>query len=150
MQRVPGEIKDALPALVPLLKEGVVLQRRQVATLLGRTGPEAVPTLIDLLKDNETAVRAAAAGSLAIIGPDAKKAVPTLSDLALDDKQLTVRRGSVIAVMLIEPAKLNDLFARVKKHGDDKVRSSAYQVLSSRAGKKGPAAACRRRSPCRS
>src|SRR5262249_20860686 len=50
LQRVPGDLKDALPALLPLLKEGDVWQRRMVVQTLGRVGEPAVPQLIVLLK----------------------------------------------------------------------------------------------------
>ena len=35
---------------------------------------------------------------------------------------------------------MNDVFAKVKKHNDEKVRLSAYQALALRFGKKGPVA----------
>jgi HEAT repeat protein len=82
-------------------------------------------------------VRLAAVDAVRTVGPDAKKAVPTLSDLALQDTLVTVRRNAVIAVAVIDPEKLGDLFARIKKHNDDKVRLSAYQALYFRVGKKG-------------
>ena len=41
IQRIPGDIKEALPALVPLLKEGQPFQRRNVILALGRMGEPA-------------------------------------------------------------------------------------------------------------
>jgi HEAT repeat protein len=137
IQRIPGDIKEALPDLVPLLKDGAPFQRRSVVMALGRVGAPAVPTLIDLLGDKENVVRTAAVTALTSVGPDAKKSVPTLSDMALQDTYLLARRNAVVAVATIEPEKLKDLFARVKKHNDDKVRLTAYQALYFRVGKKG-------------
>ena len=52
------------------------------------------------------------------------------SSMALQDPQPTVRTRCVAAVIRIEPMKVPDLFAEVKKHRDDKVRLSAYQGLN--------------------
>lgn len=135
IQRVPGDIKDAQPALTQLLKDGAVFQRRSVVVLMGRVGAPAVPSLIELLKDDQNVIRSAAIDALRTIGPDAKKAAPKLIDIALQDSYVPARRNAVAAVAAIEPEKLGDLFARVKKHGDDKVRETAYQGLYYRVGK---------------
>src|SRR5207302_812210 len=66
--------------------------------------------------------------------------VPTLSDMVLQDPYIFARRNAVLAIAAIEPDKLNDVFAKVKKHNDEKVRLSAYQGLAFRFGKKGPVA----------
>jgi HEAT repeat protein len=62
--------------------------RFHAATALGRIGPdakEAVPGLVDLLKDKKLGpARRVAAEALGAIGPDAKNAVPALKDAASD------------------------------------------------------------------
>ena len=130
LQRVPGDLKEALPALVPLLKEGDVWQRRIVIQTLGRVGEPAVAHLIPYLKDNDVNLRMATTDALRTIGPDAKKAIPTLMDMALNDGNPNVRHRAVWAVGQLEPDKIADLFASVKKHKDERVRFSAYQGLA--------------------
>jgi HEAT repeat protein len=141
LQRIPGDIKDALPALVPMLKDGTPFQRRSVVLALGRVGEPAVPTLIGLLKEPDNFTRGAAVQALQMVGPNAKKAVPILSDMVLQDSYVLARRNAVAAIAAIEPDKLNDVFARVKKSNDQNVRLTAYQALYFRVGKKGVAAA---------
>jgi HEAT repeat protein len=140
IQRIPGDIKDALPALVPLLKEGPPFQRRSVVLALGRVGAPAVPHLIDVLKDGDGFLRTSAITALQGIGADAKKAVPTLTEMALKETNANTRGNAVRAVAAIDSEKLGDLFAQVKKHNDEKVRLTAYQALAFRAFKKGPVA----------
>lgn len=130
IQRIPGDIKEALPALVTLLKEGTPFQRRSAVTALGRVGEQALPTLLECLKDGENSVRSAAVLALRGMGPGAKKAVPTLAEMALNESNTVARRNAVLAIATIDPDKLTDLFANVKKHNDEKVRQSAYQALS--------------------
>jgi vesicle coat complex subunit len=98
-----------------------------------------VPHLIDLLKDNDAFIRMSAVTSLQTVGPKAAKAVPIISDMALQETNVTTRRNCVTAIAAIEPDKLSDLFVRVRKHNDEKVRSIAYQAVSSRFSKFGPA-----------
>ncbi|MBM3997638.1 MAG: hypothetical protein FJ303_26340, partial [Planctomycetes bacterium] len=141
IQRIPGDIKEALPALVPLLKEGSNFQRRSVVLALGRVGEPAVPHLTTLLKDTDNFVIVAAITALQSMGPDAKKALPTLSDMVLQDSYLVARRNTVLAIAAIDAEKLTDVFAKVKKHNDIAVRTSAYQALAFRFGKKGPVTA---------
>jgi HEAT repeat protein len=136
VQRIPGDIKDALPALVALLGEGKNVQRRQVVLALGRVGAAAVPNLLPLLKDNDQLVRSAAVSALQSVGPDARKTVPVLSEMVLQDPYLVARRGAVAAIAAIDPDKLTDVFTLVKKHNDEKVRLSAYQGVYLKFGKK--------------
>jgi HEAT repeat protein len=108
-----------------------------VVVALGRVGEPAVPHLIGCLKDSENVVRLSAVDALRGVGAAGQKAVPMLSDMALQDSYAIARRNAVLAIAAIEPDKLTDLFARVKKHQDEKVRLSAYQALSVRTAKKG-------------
>jgi HEAT repeat protein len=132
LQRVPGaDLKEALPALLPLLKQGQPFNRRNVVVTLGRIGEPAIPHLIDCLKDSEPQVRWPAVDALRTLGPAAKKAVPILEELPLKDPNIQVRRSAVAAVAMIEPEKLPDLFAAVKKNPDENIRFNAYQALVS-------------------
>jgi HEAT repeat protein len=137
IQRIPGDIKDALPALVALVGEGNNFQRRAVVQALGRVGAPAVPTLIPLLSDKDNIVRSSAVDALRVVGADAKKAVPTLGDMVLQDPYILARRNAVMAIAAIDADKLADVFANVRKHNDEKVRITAYQALYQKFGKKG-------------
>lgn len=139
IQRIPGDIKEALPVLVAMSKEGQNdFRRRSVVMALGRVGEPAVPHLIDLLKDGDGFVRMTSVTALQGIGAPASKSVPIISDMLFQETNLATRRACVSAVAAIEPEKLTDLFARVRKHNDEKMRAIAYQSLSTRFVKKGP------------
>lgn len=65
---------------------------------LGNIGPaaaEAVPALIDALKDPDEIVRQKAAQALENIGPAAAEALPALTD-ALEDPDEIVRRCAAV------------------------------------------------------
>lgn len=72
---------------------------------IGSIGPaaaEAVPTLIDVLKDENWSVRRAAACALGQIGPVARAALPALSRALADDHE-SVRCGAADALAKINP-----------------------------------------------
>jgi tetratricopeptide (TPR) repeat protein len=82
---LPLDVK--VSSLVTELKAGTSLERRVALKRLGWFGPaaaEAVPTLIDMLKDEY--VRKEAVEALRKIGPDAKAAIPAL--IKLQDESL--------------------------------------------------------------
>jgi len=60
----------------------------------------------------------------------------TPADLSLGNPVLA-RRNAVTAIAAIDPDKLADGFAGVKKHNDEQVRMTAYQALYLKIGKKG-------------
>ena len=130
LQAIPGDIKEALPALLPMLGDNNINTRRITILLLGRAGEEAVPHLREALKDPAPNLRWTAASSLGNLGPAAKKAIPELIDLAVGDTNITVRRMSMFAVVRIQPEEVGPLFDKIKKHPDDKIRQSAYQIFN--------------------
>ena len=134
LQWLPGDLKDALPSLTSLLDQGSAFQKRSVILALRRVGEPAVPTLINLVKTKENLTRTNAIFALTGICPDAKKAVPALVNIAIKDAYAPAKRGAILAVAAIEPGKLGDIFAIVKKW-DDKARLSAYGALFQRFGK---------------
>ena len=72
---------------------GCPLGRQETKSLVGR---EAIPVLIDLLKDKEWLVRDYAVWTLGNIGPDAKTAIPSLTQL-LNDKHEKHRKAAAEA-----------------------------------------------------
>ena len=74
--------QDAVPALVPLLKDPKASVRRAAASALGGLGPaaqDAVPALVPLLNDPEADVQWAAAVALDQIGPRPRTPSPPWS-----------------------------------------------------------------------
>ncbi|MSU80730.1 MAG: HEAT repeat domain-containing protein [Gemmataceae bacterium] len=135
VQRIPGDIKEALPALVLMLNQGSTFQKRTVILALSRVGEPAVPALSNLIQDTDNFTRTNAITALSNIGADAKKAVPALIEIATKDAYLPAKRSAIQAVSVIEPARLGDIFAIVKKSGDEKARAAAYGSLVQRFGK---------------
>ena len=66
-----------------------------------------VPSLIEALKDKDSAVRQDAARALGGIGPAAKEAVPALTE-ALKDENAQVRRTAADALKRIRQADKKD------------------------------------------
>jgi HEAT repeat protein len=79
---IPVASKSRVPALVNDLHNGTTPEvRRESALALGRIGPdakEAVPTLIQALRDKDSSVRQAANLALEGMGPAAEAAAPAL------------------------------------------------------------------------
>ncbi len=73
--------KEAIPALMELLKDKLWIVQETAATAIGQMGPDAnvaIPLLTELLRDKQWQVRATAADVLGRMGPAAKGAVPAL------------------------------------------------------------------------
>jgi HEAT repeat protein len=117
-EQLRGLGKQAVPALVHALADPDVQMRRNAELVLIELGGayshsmdpklkvdirEAIPTLITVMQDSDTAVRAWAAHALAEIGPDAKEAVPVLIKL-LKDPEEGPRNTSCFALGRIGPA----------------------------------------------
>jgi HEAT repeats/PBS lyase HEAT-like repeat len=100
--------KDAIPALVAALQKlpmpGDSLPDN-AALALGKIGPDAVPALIDMLKDMK-AEKAwqHAATALKVMGPPAREAVPVLVDVAKGSKDPLAPLLAVDALGAIGPA----------------------------------------------
>ncbi len=104
-----SQAKDAVSALVVLLKKSKDRYRIFHADILGAVGPaarDAVPVLIVTLMDQDREIRLHAAVALSKIGVDAGTAVPTLIEM-FGDKAQVVRDLAVKALIRIGPeAKL--------------------------------------------
>ena len=130
-------------ALIKLLNNKDIENRRYAASALGAIGPEAkqaVLALIQSLKDRDKIVRANAAWALGKIGPEAKTAVwplktkPAVCSLiqALDDQNEDVSQNAARALGAIGPeAKpavpaliqvLDDQYADVRSYAAKEIR----------------------------
>ncbi len=113
--------------------------RIHAAVILGHIGSaakDAVPRLLELVKDPDAGVRWAAANALGQIGPAAKEAVPHLVELLKDPSQ-EMRRAAADALGRIGPAAKDAvprLLELLKDPGWD-VRRAARDAL----GQIGPA-----------
>jgi hypothetical protein len=97
---------DAVPALIPLLRDALPLVRSGTAETLGEihAAPDlTIPALIHALDDGKPAVQGKAIESLMEFGPAAQAAIPKLSELLKDDA-VSVRAKAAEALKKIEPA----------------------------------------------
>lgn len=79
--------------------------RHVAASALGRIGKDAVPSLINALKDENEQVRFYAAVALGLIGKDAKEAVSSLKVIAANDPAHAVKAVARQAVRKISAAE---------------------------------------------
>jgi hypothetical protein len=81
-------------------------QIRAVRLLQGRKGDAAkvVPVLILSLKSSHSDVRWSAAIDLGYYGEEAKEAIPTLEQVAKNDRDARVREGARVAIGRIDPS----------------------------------------------
>jgi HEAT repeat protein len=136
IQNMQGDITEAIPTILGLLKEkdsGV--NRHQLVWVLARGGEAAVPALADLLKDKDEQIRFQAIQILRNMGPKAAaKAMPAVKE-AISDSNPNVR---VWAMHLIAqsgdgPEFLVKTYSSAKDGG---VRASLIQTLATIGDKK--------------
>jgi len=125
----------ALPAMIPLLKDGAADVRFFTAMALGKMGAAAVPGVTGLLHDTNTVVRAAAAQALGRIGPKASRSLPELKPL-IQDKNAAVRTEAVQALGRIEKQNAVPMLIELLQSNVTDVREAAFDAL----GEMGPAA----------
>jgi HEAT repeat protein len=121
---------QSLAAWLAQLKNGDLSVRQDAVQALGMIGSPAVPALAEALKDENTAIRLAAADSLCRIGAAARSAAVPLST-ALRDPETEVRRQSAQALASIDskdPAVVQAL-ADALKDGDMEVRRTVSFAL---------------------
>jgi HEAT repeat protein len=121
------QIKAALAALRELTTaygEGA----EDAAEALVQVGPEAVPILVQMLKDERRGRTRAAATALAKLGSDASGAVRALRDVCHDPRP-TVRRAVIDALGNIDPLSTQDLLLGALKDPAWSVREAAVQAL---------------------
>ena len=94
------EAKEAIPALMPLLRNLDFMIRRAVAEALAEIGPgtQELPALIRALQDKDYWVRTFIAEALGTMGADAKEAVPALIQ-ALGDAEWSSEREAATGAL---------------------------------------------------
>jgi HEAT repeat protein len=100
--RIGPGAKAALPNLIAAFKDSNAW--RAAIRAVSRIGKDAVPLLIEALKDPAVPIRAGSAEALGRIGTDAKRAVPHL--LVLRDREsedAAVREAAAEALKLLDP-----------------------------------------------
>ena len=98
----PAEVADAVPALIDALKDEDAQVRWRAAEALGAIRQASVPALMTALKDEQAEVRWRAADALGMMGSAAKDAVPSLVE-ALHDESWLVRERAAHALGEIGP-----------------------------------------------
>jgi HEAT repeat protein len=97
------EAKEAAPAIIETIRQVRNRDRRMLVACndaLLRMGKEAVPYLVDLLKDDTWEMRRGSAWMLGKLGPEARDAVPALTE-ALEDPNEVVRQKAAEALKKI-------------------------------------------------
>lgn len=127
-----AEAKDAIPALVALLKSNDVTVRWNAARTLGKIGPASVialPELIADLKHEDPLVREHAAEAIGDIGPTAVEAVPDLVAV-LNDEVWKVRRDGVRSIGNMGPVAKDALPAiqKLKQDPQKEVQEAAAKA----------------------
>jgi HEAT repeat protein len=90
--------KEAVPTLIDALKDDSMCIGARFA--LERVGPEAVPALPQALEDPEPRVRRAVAAVLGNWGPAAREALPALREALNDDNdEVRLEVGSALNAM---------------------------------------------------
>jgi HEAT repeat protein len=98
------QAKIAIPSLV-LIVDDAKLSSYAIASL-GRIGKDAVPALIKLLKHEKAKTRQATAKALGEMGPNASEAIPVLYSLAqAADESPGVREQAKAALVKLERKK---------------------------------------------
>jgi hypothetical protein len=99
--------KDAIPALIEALNKAPMPGESlpdNAALALGKIGPDAVPPLLEVLKDKKAdKAWPHAATALKVIGPGAKDAVPVLVEVAKSSKDPLAPLLAVDAIGAIGP-----------------------------------------------
>lgn len=92
--------------------------------------PDAIPILIELLKDADSFIRLDAAYALGFIGPQARDAVPHLISL-LKDQEATVRNNAAYALGLIgsDADKVVPELVKLIRDKDARVRFNAAEAI---------------------
>jgi HEAT repeat protein len=127
---------DAMPTLFELLKnekeESVKAAAIQGLWTAGQVPKEAIPYLIEALKDKGVQVRSNACTALGQIGQDkeAKKAIPALAEVVQKDKEQNVRHQAIYALGSMAPDSLPAM-AGCLKVDDANVRMVVLNYLSS-------------------
>ncbi len=98
----PPEVADAVPALIDALKDEDAQVRWRAAEALGAIRQASVPALMTALKAEQAEVRWRAADALGMMGSAAKDAVPSLVE-ALHDESWLVRERAAHALGEIGP-----------------------------------------------
>jgi len=107
---IGSEAKEAIPALVKALGDGDETVCQAAAWALGEIGSAAVPTLTQILENEDLAanLREFAAIALGHAGTEAEEAIPNLI-LALEDESEEVRTGAKIALWYITGHPVSDV-----------------------------------------
>lgn len=130
--------KAIFPPLVKALKDENSGVRQGACLALQRFKAEAVPYLVQALKDPDPNVQFKAADSLDDIGPPARKAIPALVETATTNPNEKVRRYAVMALVTIQgfdeykrdPAKAVPDLIKLLSDPDVETRWGAVQTLA--------------------
>ncbi len=121
------DARTVLPVLLDRLRGPRDRRSPEIVPVLGAFGEAAVPTLIDLLKDEDARVRTGAVAALQQIGPEARAAVPALmKGLHSPDPKY---REKVAAALAAVGRQDVETIARAVRDREANVRGGAAMAL---------------------
>jgi RNA polymerase sigma factor (sigma-70 family) len=128
---IGADDKRVIPALVGALKDKNVSSIVAYALGNGNVGKEAVPALLELLKGKDNELRASAATALGGIGIKAKEAIPTLiTYLEEEDQNLRNSAAQALGQMAPESkAAIPALIKLLAKEDIDQTRGLSGPVI---------------------
>ena len=132
--------EPAIPELVRLLENHHKELRKAAADALKainfkwagmKIAQEALPKFLDRLRRADKLTRIAVAESLGEFGPYAKKAVPVLTDVSVNEEDKDIRNTAFQALVRIGRAAVSDLVKTMDaRKKDEKTRAEAALILA--------------------
>jgi HEAT repeat protein len=129
------DAKDAIPTLIRLLKSGGEKERSLMIHPLGRIGAKAIPPVLELLEDENPAIRLCAIRVLRWMKEEATDALPSLIKL-LEDEDRDVRLKAIETIGRIGPKAQDavDNLAMFLDDDDKEFREAAQEAIANIKG----------------
>ncbi|MCI0458225.1 MAG: HEAT repeat domain-containing protein [Gemmataceae bacterium] len=129
LRQVEGDIRKALPGVVPFLKSPQRLTRQYAAELLGRMGEAALPHLIEMLDNEDYYTRVVVVQAIGALGPAARKAAPQLLARFRQETQTPAQAGLATALLRMGPEQIAPVLEAVARVRDPYLRGQVLTAL---------------------
>jgi HEAT repeat protein len=127
--------KEAIPALVECLKQKVRLGNKAAPAALAGIGPDAVPALIETMRFEDPYARYEAISAIRMMGDKGVAAAPALIR-ALDDENSSVRINACLALQVLGP-KASEAIPALARRLDDPLANKYAAFALSEIGRAG-------------
>jgi HEAT repeat protein len=129
LRQVEGDIRKALPGVVPFLKSPQRLTRQYAVELLGRMGEAALPHLIEMLDNTDSYTRAVVVQAIGALGPAGRKAAPLLLARFPQEKQRSAQAALVTALLRMGPEQITPVLEAINEVGVPYLRAQTLTAL---------------------